>query len=68
MRIIYKGNYIRMTCGEIGLVALLLWVSLKNHKSTKPASNALPSLARQRIAILMTFRWRVDEGPLTVVC
>ena len=22
MRIVYKGNYIRMTCGEIGLVVL----------------------------------------------
>ena len=21
MRIVYKGNYIRMTCGEIGLVS-----------------------------------------------
>ena len=24
MRIVYKGNYIRMTCGEIGLVRLRL--------------------------------------------
>ena len=23
MRIVYKGNYIRMTCGEIGLVVLV---------------------------------------------
>ena len=23
MRIVYKGNYIRMTCGEIGLVVLI---------------------------------------------
>ena len=26
MRIVYKGNYIRMTCGEIGLVQMsLIW-------------------------------------------
>ena len=40
---------------------------LKNHKATKPAFNVVPSSARQRIAILMAFRWRINEGPLIVV-
>ena len=39
---------------------------LKNHKATKPAFNVGPSSARQRNAILMSFRWRADDGPLIV--
>ena len=37
---------------------------LKNHKATKPAFNVGLSSARQRNAIKMTFRWRVNYGPL----
>ena len=40
---------------------------LKNYKATKPAFNVGPTTARQRNAILITFRWRADEGPLIVV-
>ena len=38
----------------------------ENHKATKPAFNVGPSSARQRNAIKMAFRWRVDDGPLIV--
>ena len=41
--------------------------SFKNHKATKPAFNVGLSLARQRNAIEMAFRWRADDGPLIVV-
>ena len=40
---------------------------LKNQKAipnTKPSFNNGPSLARKRNAILMAFRWRVDDGLL----
>ena len=40
---------------------------LNNHKATKPAFNVGPSLARQRNALEMAFRWRADDGPLLVV-
>ena len=40
---------------------------LKNHIATNPAFNVGPSSARQRNAISMAFRWRVDDGPLIVV-
>ena len=40
---------------------------MKNHKATKPAFNVGPSLARQRNAIEMVFRWRADDGPILVV-
>ena len=40
---------------------------LNNHKATKPAFNDGPSLARQRNAIEMAFRWWADDGPLLVV-
>ena len=33
MRIVYKGNYIRMTCGEIGLVMVKINYSV-NLKGT----------------------------------
>ena len=35
---------------------------LKNYKATKPAFNVGLSSARQRNAISMAFRWRVDNG------
>ena len=35
---------------------------LKNRKATKPA-NVGPSLARQRNATKMAFRWRADNDP-----
>ena len=33
MRIVYKGNYIRMTCGEIGLVhnVMLYFLFIDGH-------------------------------------
>ena len=34
---------------------------------TKPTFNVGPSSARQRNAIGMAFRWRADDGPLSVV-
>ena len=37
---------------------------LKNHKATKPACNVWPTSARQRNAIQMAFRWRVDDGQI----
>ena len=40
---------------------------LKNLKATKPAFNVGPSLARQRNAISMVFRWQADDGLLIVV-
>ena len=35
---------------------------LKNHTATKPALHVGPSLARQQKGILMSFRWRTDDG------
>ena len=40
---------------------------LKNHKATEPAFNVWPSLARQRNAIRMVFRWRADDGPIIAI-
>ena len=40
---------------------------LKNYKATKPAFNVVPSLACQRNAIEMAFRWRADDGPILMV-
>ena len=40
---------------------------LKNHKATKPSFNVGPSLACQRNAIQMAFRWQADDGPLLVL-
>ena len=40
---------------------------LKNHIATKPAFNDWQSLARQRNAISMAFRWRADDDPFIVV-
>ena len=40
---------------------------LKSHIAIKPAFNEGPSSARQRNAIKMAFRWRVDDGLLIVV-
>ena len=40
---------------------------LKNHKTTKPAFNVGPSLARQRNAIKIAIRWRAHNGPLIVL-
>ena len=36
---------------------------LENHKATKPAFNVRPSLACQRNADEMAFRWWADVGP-----
>ena len=41
---------------------------LENHNASKPAINVWPSSARQRNAILMALRWRVNYGPLSVIC
>ena len=38
----------------------------KNHKAAKPEFNVGPSSARQRNAISMAFRWRVDDDPIKV--
>ena len=40
---------------------------LKNYVATKPALNVGPLLARQRNAIKMAFRWRVNDGLFLVV-
>ena len=40
---------------------------LKNHKDTKPVLNVGPSLAHQRNANEMAFRWRVDDDPFKVI-
>ena len=40
---------------------------LKHHKAAKPAFNVGPSSARQRNAIQMAFRWRADDGLLSVL-
>ena len=43
-------------------------VPLEDQKATKPSFNSFgPSLARQRNAIEMAFRWRPDNDPLLVV-
>ena len=40
---------------------------VKSHKATKPEFNVGSSSTRQRNAISMVFRWRVDDSPLIVV-
>ena len=40
---------------------------LKNCGATGPAFNVGPSLACQRKAIEMAFRWQADDGPLIVL-
>ena len=40
---------------------------LKTHKATQSAFNVGPSLARHQNAIIMTFRWLANDGPLRVV-
>ena len=52
---------------NIGLLSNIDPDPLKNSKATKPALNVGPSLACQRNAIKMAFRWRADECPLLVV-
>ena len=37
---------------------------LKNHKATKAAFNVGPTMARQRNAIKMAFRWWTDDWRL----
>ena len=38
-----------------------------NHKTYKPAISVGPPSAHERNAMLMAFRWRIDDGPLIVV-
>ena len=40
---------------------------LKNNKTTKPVLNVGPTLAHQRNAISMAFRWRADYGLILAV-
>ena len=40
---------------------------LKIHKAIKPAFKVGPSLAHQRNAIKMEFRWQANDDPLLVV-
>ena len=48
---------------NIGLLSNTDPESLKNYKAAKPAFYNGPSLARQRNAISMAFRWRADDSP-----
>ena len=34
MRIVYKGNYIRMTCGEVGLVHFAFEMGILTYSKT----------------------------------
>ena len=48
---------------NIGFLSKTDMDPLKIHKAAKPAFNNGPSLACQRNAIEMAFRWRADDGP-----
>ena len=54
MRIVYKGNYIRMTCGEIGLVP-------RQHSRL---SHRRPT---SEMPFEMAFCWQSDDGPFIVL-
>ena len=46
-----------------GFLGILVWTPEKSQ-SYQPAFNVGPSLARQRNAIEMAFRWLADDDPL----
>ena len=59
MRIVYKGNYIRMTCGEIGLVEWPLSkrpkIGFQDQLSLNAGQKYCRMLRGEHSAILSTF-------------
>ena len=51
---------------NIGFLSNIGLDPLKNHKAIKPVFNFGPSSARKQKAIKMEFRWRANEGPVTL--
>ena len=68
MRIVYKGNYIRMTCGEIGLVRQMILHEMTGTMLSSLSEKSKSQLALNVVNILKVNISKVDILKMVLSC